>query len=137
MKLNENVFDEEILYELDPDEQSDVFVLEIPDEQNEDGIVTNDIQMNLDLGDAQTELSNNGMAAIIRDLIADEWEAVDGYKSAMLNCDAEGRADLKAAFEDIMKEEMIHIGELERIMKEVAPEVDEIQSGYAEAEGNL
>lgn len=143
MKLNESAFDEEILYELEPDEDINieetpgVFILEIPDEQNEDGIVTDDIQMDVDLGDAQDELTNNGLASIIRDLIADEWEAVDGYKSAMLNCGAVGRQDIKAAFEDIMKEEMVHIGELERIMKEVAPEVDEIQSGYSEVEGVL
>ena len=78
-----------------------------------------------------------GMAAVLSDLIKDEYEAIEGYNSAIATAEAEGYGDMVKVLTDIQAEENIHIGQLQELMKMVDPNAHKIEDGYAEAAEEL
>lgn len=81
---------------------------------------------------------NTGIATILSNLIQDEWQAIDGYNSALetlasINFD-EGMVDV---LKDIVAEENVHIGQLQKALELVAPNATEIQHGVEEGEEQL
>ena len=74
-----------------------------------------------------------GISAILNDLIIDEWEAIDGYNSAIITLLDLGKEDAVGVLRDIVNEENIHIGQLEQVMKSVSPNANSINDGEQEA----
>lgn len=78
-----------------------------------------------------------GMAAVISDLIKDEYEAIDGYNSAIATAEAEGFGDAVKVLSDIQAEENIHIGQLQEVMKMFDPNAENVMQGQEEGEDQL
>lgn len=73
-----------------------------------------------------------GMAAIISDLIKDEYEAIDGYNSAIATAQAEGFLDMINVLSEIQAEENLHIGQLQTLMNSVDPNAHLVDDGQQE-----
>ena len=73
-----------------------------------------------------------GMASVINDLIKDEYEAIDGYNSAIATAQAEGFEDAVKLLTDIQAEENLHVGQLQEVMKLFDPNADKVEDGQAE-----
>jgi hypothetical protein len=84
------------------------------------------------------EMENLGVSQVFSALVQSEWRAVDEYKSAIATLTALGghEAEIKV-LEDVIAEEMTHIGQLEACAYGTAPEVSEIESGRDEAEAQM
>ena len=78
-----------------------------------------------------------GMASLISDLIKDEYEAIDGYNSAMATAAAEGYEDMIAVLSEIQSEENVHIGQLQTLMTMVDPNAHMVEDGRQEGEEQL
>lgn len=73
-----------------------------------------------------------GMASVISDLIKDEYEAIDGYNSAIATAEAEGFTDMVKVLTEIQAEENLHIGQLQAIMNTIDPNAHLVDDGQAE-----
>ena len=87
---------------------------------------------------ADGKMENLGVAQILSSLAQSEWSTVGEYKSAIATLTALGghAAEIKV-LEDVIAEEMAHIGQLEACASGPAPEVSEIESGKDEAEAQM
>jgi rubrerythrin len=84
---------------------------------------------------------DNGVAQTLNDLIVDEWEAVSGYNDAIAMFRSLSEefpdkdfSDNIEVLSDIVKEENIHIGQLQKIMQKFSPNAEQIEVGEKEAE---
>lgn len=95
-------------------------------------------QVDMALEEPTDKQENIGISQMISDLIKDEWEAIDGYKSTIATLQSlGGNEELIKVMEDISKEEMVHVGQLEECLKKVSPEAVEIETGHEEAEEQI
>ena len=84
-----------------------------------------------------------GLAGMLNALIQDEWQAIDGYNSALATVMGDGgfeedlKAKCKVVFEDILAEENLHIGQLQELLKIVSPNAEVIADGEQEAKEDL
>ena len=78
-----------------------------------------------------------GMANIVNKLIIDEWEAISGYNDASATAIANGMEDVAKLLSDISKEEAVHVGELQQLLKQLDPNAAAIAEGEDEAEEKL
>lgn len=78
-----------------------------------------------------------GVASIINGLIVDEYEAIEGYNTAIVNAQAEGYDDMVKVLTEIQAEENIHVGQLIELMKMVDPNADKITDGMEEGKEQL
>lgn len=77
---------------------------------------------------------DSGIAMMINSLIQDEWQAIDGYTSAIRTLQEQNaHPEMIATLEDIMKEENTHVGQLQLLMGIIAPTTDAIDKGEEEA----
>lgn len=97
-----------------------------------------------DLNESVTETSEDiingpasGMAAVMSNLIKDEYDAIDGYNSAIVTAEAEGYEDAVRVLAEIQAEENIHVGQLQEIMKLFDPNADKVEDGRVEGEEQL
>jgi hypothetical protein len=80
---------------------------------------------------------DTGIATILNNLIIDEWEAINGYNSAIATLVDIGKTDGIDVLKDIVNEENVHVGQLQKVLETVAPNVTSIGEGEAEAEEQL
>jgi rubrerythrin len=73
-----------------------------------------------------------GMATVISDLIKDEYEAIDGYNSAIATAQAEGFEDMVNVLTEIQAEENLHIGQLQALMNTIDPNAHLVDDGQQE-----
>ena len=79
-----------------------------------------------------------GVAQDLNYLIKDELEAVEGYNSVLATWKDVGKfPEVIAVLEDIVDEEMLHIGQLQRALELVSPNAKNIQAGAKEAEEQI
>lgn len=79
---------------------------------------------------------NFGLAGMINSLIKDEWDAIDGYNSTMATLMQINTPEAQQAvkiFTDIVNEENIHVGQLQRVLELVSPNAVSINRGAEEA----
>lgn len=69
--------------------------------------------------------------------ISDEWEAIDGYNELLSVLTQYNQPDLISTIKDIVAEEMTHVGQLEKCLETISPNVSEIESGKEEAEQEI
>lgn len=80
----------------------------------------------------------SGVADLILSLINDENEAIQGYISFKASLgDIEQKEAYEQIIDDIMNEEMNHIGMLQMLLKQVSPNTEIIAQGEEEAEDVL
>lgn len=84
-----------------------------------------------------SDLSNSGIASMIIGAINDEWEAIDYYNSMIVTAESEGKSDVANIANDILKEENIHVGQLQKLLSMINPETEAIADGEDEAEEQL
>lgn len=78
----------------------------------------------------------NGISSMLSDMIVDEWETIDKYNSVIASLPKTGEyEDIKNVINDIIKEEYMHVGQLESAIKTVDDIADHIEKG--EMEGDL
>lgn len=79
-----------------------------------------------------------GIANILSSLIQDEWQAIDGYNSAIVSlAEMHFDEDILNVFKDIVAEEHTHIGQLQKALEEVSPNASAIQQGETEGEEQI
>lgn len=78
----------------------------------------------------------NGISSMLSDMIVDEWETIDKYNSVIASLPKTGEyEDIKNVINDIIKEEYMHVGQLESAIKTVDDIANHIEKG--EMEGDL
>ena len=122
------------------------FILEELEEDNLPDVVT-DVELEMeepisDISKAEEEhfeeTVNAGLSGLLTDLIKDEWEAYEGYKSAIEMFKFEGVApEVINVLDEILGEELVHIGQLQKCLELVEPQATEIPEGEKEAEKQL
>lgn len=80
---------------------------------------------------------NNAVSTMLIDAINGEWETIDLYNNIIVNLDGTRDADIIAVIQDIVDEENIHVGQLQRALAMVSPQTDKIADGEQEAEEQL
>lgn len=77
-------------------------------------------------------------SAIINNLIQDEWQAIQGYNDAIATFVAQKiDEDTINIFRDILTEENVHIGQLQKALEMFSPSAEEIKSGEEEGAEQL
>lgn len=100
------------------------------------------LSLNEGLFDVEDELSyespeegeDMGFASMLIDLISDEWEAIQGYNDAIAQAMSMGRDDMVEVFKDIVAEENVHVGQLEKLLEVISPNTSNIEYGKEEVE---
>lgn len=77
---------------------------------------------------------NLGDVSLISALIKGEWETIDLYNSIILNFRQVGNKEAETVLGDIVSEEYIHIGQLEKLAQMINPVANSIETGQQEAE---
>lgn len=122
----------EVSYTADSEDVADK---EIPADGKE---CIEEIPATVEEGQPSPELVLNGIANELSALIKDEWEAIEGYKSTIVNLQSIGGYDeIVSVLEEIAGEEYVHVGQLQRLSEIVAPQADKIADGQEEAEKQL
>lgn len=86
----------------------------------------------------EEDVCRTGIAQDLNYLIKDELEAVEGYNSVLATWkDADKFPEIIAVLKDIVDEEMLHIGQLQRALELVSPNAKNIQAGAKEAEEQI
>lgn len=83
-------------------------------------------------------LDEFGAAGLINALIQDEWQAIQGYNDAIATLStADVDTEIINVFKDIANEENIHIGQLQKALEMVSPNVSSIGDGEQEGAKQL
>lgn len=89
------------------------------------------------------------IANTLNTLIRDEWEAIEGYNDALSTLRAMGGVEdengepvpdcegIVKVIEDIVNEENLHVGQLQKALELVSPNAESIKTGDEEAEKQL
>lgn len=82
---------------------------------------------------------NTGIANLINALIKDEWDAIDGYQTAIATLRSLDDYNESAilVLQEIANDEYSHIGNLQKILDKFAPQVSTIADGAKEAEETI
>ena len=79
-----------------------------------------------------------GVANLLINLINDEWEAIQGYNDFIATISAEGGyEDMLGAIQDIVSEENVHVGQLQKLLQQISPDALKIAQGEQEAQEQL
>lgn len=77
-------------------------------------------------------------ATMINNLIQDEWQAIQGYNDAVATFTSIGIDEsIINIFKDIANEENVHVGQLQKALELVSPNVESIKKGEDEASKQL
>ena len=88
--------------------------------------------------DTPTTPDEFGAAGLINALIQDEWQAIQGYNDAIATLSTTDiDTDIINVFKDIANEENIHIGQLQKALEMVSPNVSSISEGEQEGAEQL
>ena len=91
-----------------------------------------------DIPDTPTTPDEFGAAGLINALIQDEWQAIQGYNDAIATLSTTDiDTDIINIFKDITNEENIHIGQLQKALEMVSPNVSSISEGEQEGAEQL
>ena len=69
--------------------------------------------------------------------IEDEWKTIALYNSIITRLKDNNFADMIPVIQDIVEEENVHVGQLQKALETISPDTAKIQSGEVEAEGQL
>ena len=82
---------------------------------------------------------DTGMAGMLIDAINDEWKTIDKYNSIKSTCASFGDkyVDFISVIDDIVAEENVHIGQLQKTLETISPNVEKIAQGEKEAKEQI
>lgn len=80
---------------------------------------------------------DNGIANQIITEINGEWDTIKSYNDLVLCLKELGRDDFVDVIQDIIKEENVHVGQLQEILKVISPNAGAIADGEQEATEQL
>ena len=80
---------------------------------------------------------DNGIAELIMGAIKDEYDAISYYNSITLALKDFGKDEYLKIISDITNEEMLHVGQLQELLKNVSPNAESIKEGETEAQEQL
>lgn len=80
---------------------------------------------------------DSGIANILIALIQSEWTAIDDYNNAIASLAAYNEDEMINVLEDIIAEENVHVGQLQKVLDTIAPNTKNIDEGTKEAEQQL
>ena len=80
---------------------------------------------------------DNGIANQIITEINGEWDTIKSYNDLVLCLKELGRDDFVDVIQDIIKEENVHVGQLQEILKVISPNAEAIADGEQEATEQL
>lgn len=84
------------------------------------------------------EPEDNGISMIINNLIRDEYDTIDAYNSAITTFKNVGNSDdAISVLNDIVSEENVHVGQLQRLMELFDPNADKVSDGVEEADKQI
>lgn len=84
------------------------------------------------------EPEDNGISMIINNLIRDEYDTIDAYNSAITTFKNIGNSDdAISVLNDIVAEENVHVGQLQRLMELFDPNADKVADGVEEADKQI
>lgn len=109
--------------------------LKVKNEDIEDVVLTDTA---LSIEEPTEVQKNNGIADMLNDLIKSEFDAISDYNNAISTIIAEDpESPMIKVFEDILKEENLHVGQLQAALQQVSPAADEIDKGVEEGQEQL
>lgn len=109
--LNEDLFD-------------DVTEIIIPDAEIE--------PVKVDDTNKETPIGNDiGVSNLIINAINDEWQTIEYYNELIANL--QNNPDMIPVIQDIVAEENTHVGQLQKMLLQISPNVSNILSGEEEA----
>lgn len=83
---------------------------------------------------------NIGIANMLNDMIVDEWNTITSYNSVIATLAAaqsQEADDIINVIKDIVNEENIHVGQLQKALQQISPNVTSISRGEKEAAEQL
>lgn len=79
-----------------------------------------------------------GVANLLITLINGEWDTIKDYNDFIATISAEGGYDdMLAAIQDIVSEENVHVGQLQKLLQQISPDALKIAQGEQEAQEQL
>ena len=79
-----------------------------------------------------------GVANLLITLINGEWDTIKDYNDFIATISAEGGYDdMLAAIQDIVSEENIHVGQLQKLLQQISPDALKIAQGEQEAQEQI
>ena len=136
LKLDESLFDDEIDSFFTKDQSSDFNEFDDDFAEYEEEHSVENVLPGPETG------SDTGVASTIISLINDEWEAIEGYNSAIATLKQEASSnpfylDAVKVLEEISSEENAHVGQLQEVLRRISPNAAEISNGTREAKAQL
>lgn len=80
---------------------------------------------------------DTGVAQLLIDAINGEWDTIKLYNDILVNAESYGYSDIADVIRDITNEENIHVGQLQKALESISPNVSFIEDGTKEAEAQL
>lgn len=80
---------------------------------------------------------DTGVAQLLIDAINGEWDTIKLYNDIVVNLEEYGYKDIADVIRDIVVEENVHIGQLQKALETLSPNVSSIEDGSKEAESQL
>ena len=79
-----------------------------------------------------------GVANLLITLINGEWDTIKDYNDFIATISAEGGYDdMLAAIQDIVSEENVHVGQLQKLLQQISPDALKIAQGEQEAQEQI
>ena len=82
----------------------------------------------LEEDDTNQEVLN--LTTMLRALIKGEWDAIDQYNSVLSTLESLDNDLATETLKEIVSEEYIHVGQLEKLAQDVNPDAENITTGY-------
>ena len=76
-----------------------------------------------------------GVANILIAAINDEWQTISRYNDLIANLSQ--HPDMIDTIQDIVAEENVHVGQLQKLLQQISPNVENIEKGEEEADQQL
>lgn len=77
---------------------------------------------------------DTGLSVLLIDAINDEWNTIAKYNTLLANLQDE---DMVTVITDIVAEENTHVGQLQKILHTISPNVENIEKGELEADKQI
>ena len=82
----------------------------------------------LEEDDTNQEVLN--LTTMLSALIKGEWDAIDQYNSVLSTLDSLDNDLATETLKEIVSEEYIHVGQLEKLAQDINPDAENITTGY-------
>ena len=82
----------------------------------------------LEEDDTNQEVLN--LTTMLSALIKGEWDAIDQYNSALSTLESLDNDLATETLKEIVSEEYIHVGQLEKLAQDINPDAENITTGY-------